>query len=321
MIPQETLLVKILKLALSLVPDLSFTKRVGRPFVYKPRVVICCFLVMVAKRLSVRGLHSFLTNADDMQAVQVCSVIPFPKGNIPTRRTFDRRLKASMKAVQYSMLSIVLFLVGKFHLGISHLAVDNRMFAAFGAIWHRKDQKRGVMPEKLRNVDQTAGWGISHYRGWVYGHGLDVFVTTGKIVLPVLAFARSLLIRGNTAIKQFGRMLPKVNRGSVVADSEYDDSELALLCKRTGRTLFAPGKQNQKTWKANSLYKKRKITIEPFFERFLLAFPMRGKLDRKGPQAWPYLVTCCFLYQLMVTYNLIHHAGNPMEVTHLIRML
>lgn len=321
MIPQETLLVKILKLVLSVVSDRCFTKRVGRPFVYKPRVVICCFLVMMAKRLSVRGLHALLINNQDMQSVQIRETIPFPKGKIPTRRTFDRRLKTSMKALQYSMLSTVLFLVRKFHLGISHLAVDNRMFEAFGAIWHRKDQKQGTIPDKLRNVDQTAGWGISHYRGWVYGHGLDVFVTTGKIVMPVLASARSLVIRGNTAIKQFGSMLPKAERGSVVADSEYDDAELALLFAATGRKLFAPGKKNQKIWKANRLYKKRKITIEPFFERFLLAFPMRGKLDRKGPQAWPCLVTCCFLYQLMVTYNLIHHAGNPMEVTHLIRML
>ena len=321
MIPQETLLVKILKLVQSLVPDPCFTKRVGRPFVYKPRVVICCFLVMVAKRLSVRGLHALLINNQDMGAVQIRETIPFPKGKIPTRRTFDRRLKTSMKTLQYSMLSIVLFLVGKFHLGIAHPAMDNRMFAAFGPIWHRKDQRKGIIPEKLRNVDQTAGWGISHYRGWVFGHGLDVFVTTGRIILPVLAFARSLLIRGNTAIKQFGTMLPRVEKGSIVADSEYDDSELTMLFKLTGRKLFAPGKKNQKTWKANSLYKKRKITIEPFFERFLLAFPMRGKLDRKGPQAWPCLVTCCLLYQLMVTYNLIHHGRNPMEVTHLIRML
>lgn len=321
MIPQETLLVKILKPVQSLVPDSCFTKRVGRPFVYKPRVVICCFLVMVAKRLSVRGLHALLINNQDMGAVQIRETIPFPKGKIPTRRTFDRRLKTSMKTLQYSMLSIVLFLVGKFHLGIAHLAMDNRMFAAFGPIWHRKDQRKGIIPEKLRNVDQTAGWGISHYRGWVFGHGLDVFVTTGRIILPVLAFARSLLIRGNTAIKQFGTMLPRVEKGSIVADSEYDDSELTMLFKLTGRKLFAPGKKNQKTWKANSLYKKRKITIEPFFERFLLAFPMRGKLDRKGPQAWPCLVTCCLLYQLMVTYNLIHHGRNPMEVTHLIRML
>jgi len=320
-IPQETLLVKILKPVQSLVPDSCFTKRVGRPFVYKPRVVICCFLVMVAKRLSVRGLHALLINNQDMGAVQIRETIPFPKGKIPTRRTFDRRLKTSMKTLQYSMLSIVLFLVGKFHLGIAHLAMDNRMFAAFGPIWHRKDQRKGIIPEKLRNVDQTAGWGISHYRGWVFGHGLDVFVTTGRIILPVLAFARSLLIRGNTAIKQFGTMLPRVEKGSIVADSEYDDSELTMLFKLTGRKLFAPGKKNQKTWKANSLYKKRKITIEPFFERFLLAFPMRGKLDRKGPQAWPCLVTCCLLYQLMVTYNLIHHGRNPMEVTHLIRML
>lgn len=276
---------------------------------------------MVAKRLSVRGLHALLVSHKDLQAIQIRDTIPFPKGKIPTRRTFDRRLKTSMKALQYFMLAVISFLVRKFHLGIANLAIDNRMFEAFGAIWHRKDQKGGIIREKLRNVDRTAGWGISHYRGWVFGHALDVFVTTGKIVMPILAFARSLLIRGNSAAKQFGKMLPKAKRGSVVADSEYDDSELAMLFEATGRKLFAPGKRNQKEWKANSRYKKRKITIEPFFERFLLAFPIRGKLDRKGPQAWPYLVTCCFLYQLMVTYNLMHHVENPMEVTHLIRML
>lgn len=321
MIPQETLLVKMLKLILRIVPDLSFTKRVGRPFVYKPRVVICCFLVMVARKLSVRGLYTFLTNKEDSQSVQIRETIPFPKGKIPTRRTFDRRLKTSMEALQYSMLSVVFFLMKHVHLGISHLAVDNRMFEAFGAIWHRKDQKKGIIPEKLRNVDQTAGWGISHYRGWIYGHALEVFVTTGKIVLPVVAFARSLLIRGNTAAKQFGKMLPKVKRGSVVADSEYADVALAELFENTGRTLFAPGKHDQKGWRTNNRYKKRKVTVEPFFERFLLAFPIRGKLDRKGPQAWPYLVLCCLLYQLMVTYNLLHRVQNPMEVTHLIRML
>ncbi|TAL59508.1 MAG: hypothetical protein EPN88_17210 [Bacteroidetes bacterium] len=312
---------KILKLVLSVVPDLSFTKRVGRPFVYKPRVVICCFLVMVAKRLSVRGLHALLTNKEDLLAVQIRKTIPFPKEKIPTRRTFDRRLKTSMKALQYSMVAVVLFAVKHFHLGIAHLAVDNRMFEAFGAIWHRKYQEKGIIPDKLRNVDRTAGWGISHYRGWVYGHALEVFVTTGRIVFPVVAFARSLLTRGNTAVKQFGKLLPRVKRGSVVADSEYADDELALLLGSSGRKLFAPDKRNQKAWKANRRYKKRKITIEPFFERLLLAFPIRGKLDRKGPQAWPYLVLCCLLYQLMVTYNLMHHAGNPMEVTHLIRML
>ena len=219
------------------------------------------------------------------------------------------------------MIFVTLYVVKHFGIGIARLALDNRMFQAFGNVWHRKNQKTGVVPEKLRNVDTTAGWGISAYRGWIYGHAVEVFVTTGAFVFPVLAFARSLVIRGNTATKQFAYLLPKVQKGVVAADSEYCDDELDQLLQETGRTLHAPSKYYAQNIPKSKTYQKRKITVEPFYERFLLAFALRGKLDRKGPQAWPYLVTCCLFYQLMVVHNLITNAQNPVEVTHLIRML
>ena len=93
MITQDLLLVKILKLIILVLPEIKLPKRVGSPYTYSPKVLACCFVVMVAKRLSVRGLHSFLTNEDDYQAIAVRQVIPFPDNHIPDRRTFDRRLK------------------------------------------------------------------------------------------------------------------------------------------------------------------------------------------------------------------------------------
>jgi len=321
MIAQELLLVKIIKIVLYVLPEITLPSKVGRPYVYSPQILMCCFLIMVAKKLSIRGLHSFLVNTEDYQSIIIRLTIPFPEEKIPNRRTFDRRLTRWQLSAQLYMLSAVCYLVEKFKLGISRVSLDNRMFSAFGSIWHRKDQIQGIIPDNLRNVDITAGWGVSAYRKWIFGHALDVFVTTGKLVVPVLAFSRSLVIRGNTAVKRFIGLLPKVKKGVIAADSEYDDSNLEKLAKLTGRSLHTPSKRKPEEIPKSKTYQKRKVTVEPFFERFLLAFVLRGKLDRKGSHAWSYLVTCCFLYQLMVIYNLTTNKINPLEVTHLIRML
>jgi hypothetical protein len=319
-IPQDLLLVKILKIMVDVLPVISLPPRVGRPYVYQPVVLVCCILVMLAKHLSVRGLYQFLT-CNEAQAVAVRAVIPFPDGKIPSRRTFDRRLIQAVLSLQLYMVAATTLMVNKFHIGIARLSLDNRMFEAVGAIWHRKHQKAGIIPDKLRNVDTTAGWGKSHYRGWVFGHGLDVFVTTGKLVVPVLAVSRSLTIRGNTAAKQITHLLPQVIRGVVSADSEYEDSVLTHKIRDTGRSLHVSSKNHPDQIPTSRTYQRRKVTVEPFFERFLLAFIARGKLDRKGPQAWPHLVGCCLLYQLMVIHNLAEGATNPIAVTHLIRIL
>lgn len=321
MIPQDLLLVKILKIVLNILPEIKLPRKVGRPFVYSIKVIVCCLLVMAAKKLSVRGLYAFLTSKEDYQAEEIRKTIPFPGGSIPNRRTFNRRFKRSMLAIQKYMLSAVLLLVKRLGLGIARLSLDNRMFAAYGGIWHRKDQVKGIIPDKVRNIDPTAGWGVSAYRGWVFGHALDVFVTTGKLVIPVIALGRSLVIRGNTAVKTITCLLPKVKKGIVSADSEYYDQDLNDLLQKTGRSLYSPSKRNPKLTPKSVTYDRRKKTVEPFYERFLLAFNARGKLDRKGPDAWPYLVACCFLYQLMVIYNVLASKPNPLEVTHLICLL
>lgn len=321
MIPQDLLLVKLLKLILFVLPPIKLPKKVGRPLVYSPAVIICCFVVMVSKRLSVRGLHQLLVNPPDLLAQQVRQKIPFPDGLVPHRRTFDRRLKQLPLSVQLYMLSLSQVLVNQFKLGVARLSLDNRMFPAVGAIWHKKDQKQGKIPKGLRNVDTTAGWGYSHYRGWIFGHALELIVTTGKLVVPVLALGRSLKTRGNVVVKNLVCWLPPVKKGVLAADSEYADKALADLVRQTGRSLHAPSKRQPNQTPTSVTYHKRKVTVEPCFERLLLAFTNRGKLEHKGPQAWPYLMLIVFIYQLMVLHNLMEGSTNPLKVTHLIRIL
>lgn len=310
-----------MRIVLYMIPEIKLPVRRGRPYVYLPSVIMCCFLVMVAKKLTIRGLYAFLTLTDDYQAVMVRTIIPFPDGTIPNRRTFDRRLKNWQYSVHLYMIALVYLLIKRFRLAVARLSFDNRMFEAVGALWHMKDLTANRIPEGLRNVDKSAGWGVSHYRGWVFGHALEVIVTTGKLVIPLLAFSHSLRTRGNTVIGHIVRLLPRVKKGVIAGDSEYFDQKLGRMVEATGRNLHAPSKQNPKQTPKSQTYKRRKTTVEPYFERFLQAFVLRGKLDRKGPNAWGYLVTCCFLYQLMVFYNLLNHTSNPLQVTHLIRIL
>jgi len=269
----------------------------------------------------VRNLHSALCNPTDDLWLAIRDTIPFPDDKIPSRRTFDRRLKGFQLSAQIYMQVATQYAVEEFRLGIARLALDNRMFEACGAIWHRKHQKLNIIPKGLRNVDRTAGWGISKYRGWVFGHGLDVFVTTGKCVWPVLAVGRSLKKKGNTVVKSIVQMLPKVKKGVVSADSEYEDQVLARCLSFTGRSLHTPSKRDPSNVPSSETYRRRKFTVEPFYERFLMAFNARGKLTRKGKAAHSCLVICCFVYQLMVLHNLLEGKCNPMEVTHLIHML
>lgn len=94
--------------------------------------------------------------------------------------------------------------------GLSRLTLDRRMFAALGKLWHSKDQKKGVIPKGLRNMDKDASWSKPYYRGWVYGHGLDVMVSIGKLALPILASVCSLGTHGNQIAKGPVKLLPKV---------------------------------------------------------------------------------------------------------------
>jgi len=214
-----------------------------------------------------------------------------------------------------------LFLAKKGIIGLARLTADNRMFPACGGVWHSKDQKKGIIPKGLRNIDKLAGWGVSAYRSWVFGHGLDVIVTTGKVVVPVLAIARSLTIRGNTALKQIVCLLPRVKRDSLGTDCEYEDQELKRLLKLTGRTLHVPPKKYPTNVPRTKTYRKRKTTVEPFFERFLLALLARGKLPFKGKQAWGWLMVATLLYQIGVIYQILNLQPHPMRVTHLIHTL
>jgi len=274
---------------------------------------------MVAKNLSVRALYDFLIR-DDPDACEIRDTIAFPEHTIPNRRTFDRRLaKWKESAFLYIQQATFWFMLHKL-IGIARLAVDRKMIASFGKLWHAKDKNAGRIPPKVRNIDRTASWQKSRYCGWVFGHGLDVFVTIGKLVIPVIASASSLCIHENVVARELVKKLPFVQKGTLGADSAYEDQELAKDAFQTGRILKAAARRGMIP--TGKTYKRRKVTVEPFFERLMLAFPqLRYKLPLKGEQrVVGYLLTAIFAYQCAVILNILTKKP-PLEVTHFLHFL
>ncbi|CAN5892083.1 hypothetical protein BH23THE1_BH23THE1_33080 [soil metagenome] len=69
-------------------------RRRGRPYVYSPIVILRCFIVRVWFRLdSNRSLHHFLC-LDLPYNRKILKVCGLSLSYLPSRRTFDRRLKA-----------------------------------------------------------------------------------------------------------------------------------------------------------------------------------------------------------------------------------
>lgn len=281
--------------------------------------MMCCFVIMVAKGFSVRALWEYLLR-DDLDAVMIREVIEFPEGKIPNRRTFDRRLSQWSYSAYIYIEAATEWFVFKRLIGIARVALDRRMFNALGKLWHSKDQKKGIIPRGLRNVDKDASWSKSHYRGWVFGHGLDVAVSVGKLVLPILALVCSLKIHENQTAKSMVKRLPKVIKGLILGDNAYQDQGFETEVILTGRSLKAAGRKGKIP--KGKAYHRRKVTVEPFFERLLLAFPhLRYKLPVKGEvKVAGYLLTAVFLYQVAVIFNVVTKKP-PLEVTRLIQFL
>lgn len=316
---QKLPLVKMLLLIKKFLPEPSMPKRRGRPFVYSLSVMMCCFAIMVTKNLSLRGLHAFLVR-DDPDAKSIRETIQFPDNHIPNRRTFGRRLAQWQESARAYIACITVWFIEKKLVGIARLSLDRKMFQAFGKLWHSKDKKAGVIPKGVRNIDTTASWQKSYYRGWVYGHGLDVFVTIGKLVLPILAHVSTLALHENKIAQQIATQLFSVKKGSVGADSTYQDQELAKKLSKTGRSLKAATRKGQLP--RGKTYQRRKVTVEPFFERLLQAFPhLRYHLPLQGEaRVAGYLLTAVFAYQCAVMLNILEKKP-PLEVTHFFHFL
>ena len=106
--------------------------------------------------------------------------------SIPSRRTFDRRLKTISTDIKQRISTMGYLFVAEDIIDLSIDAVDSTLLKAKGPVWHTSSMKKGVVPGP--GIDMDARWSYSHTKGWIFGYKLHLASTTvGNIIVPITA--------------------------------------------------------------------------------------------------------------------------------------
>src|SRR3954451_13192756 len=197
----------------------------GRPYVYTPTVILRCFIVRIWFRLdSNNGLHTFLdTDCQyNRKLVLACGLI-----TIPSRRTFDRRLKTISKDIKERISTMGYLFVVEGLVDLSITAIDSTLLKAKGPVWHKSSMEKGELPRS--GIDTGARWGYSHTKGWVFGYKLHLTSTTGKLIVPLTADVTTANISDNqmcVPLTSSSLVFSLSSLGYIIADPGYDDKKL-----------------------------------------------------------------------------------------------
>jgi hypothetical protein len=169
--------------------------------------------------------------------------------SIPSRRTFDRRLKTMSTDIKQriSTMGYLFAAEGIVMVDDDHsiaTAVDSTLMKAKGSIWHKSSMKKGIIP--CSGIDTDARWGYSHTKGWLFGYKLHLTCTAAidKIVVPLTADVTTANVPDNKMYipltsSSLVFSLPYVLY--MIADPGYDAKKLYGYSKKTlGMDLVCP---------------------------------------------------------------------------------
>ena len=197
---------------------------------------IRCFIVRIWFRTdSNNALHIFL-NLDcqyNHKLALACGLV-----SIPSRRTFDRRLKAISTDVKERISTMGYLFAAEGMADPSIAAVDSTMIKAKGSVWHKSSMEKGIVP--CPGIDTDARWGYSHTKGWIFGYKLHLTCTADDLVVPLTADVTTANVPDN-------KMYVPLTSSSLVfslpyvlymiADPGYDDKNLYKYSKSIGNRL------------------------------------------------------------------------------------
>jgi hypothetical protein len=109
-------------------------------------------------------------------------------GRFPSKRTFQRRLKALPEKLPEQIGALGRHLVEVLKPWESRgraVALDSTTLQAKGGVWHKKDKEADKVPHS--SIDTEAGWTKSGWHGWVYGWKLHLAITVSSVWIPLSA--------------------------------------------------------------------------------------------------------------------------------------
>lgn len=177
---------------------------------------------------------------------------------LPSRRTFDRRLKATSTDIKERIAAMGNLFVSEGLVKPCILAIDSTPLKANkGHVWHVSSMKEGVLPHS--GIDTDARWGFSHTGGRVSGYKLHMVCSTdSSVVVPLTADVTA----ANTPDNQVYPGLTSSSSSSssstlsseaikkthfMVADPGYDDQSPYDLSMSMGFEIVCPVRRYKNT--------------------------------------------------------------------------
>jgi hypothetical protein len=220
----------------------------GRPYVYSPTIILRCFIVGLWFKIdSNNALHIFL-NLDcqyNRKLVIACGLV-----SIPSRRTFDRRLKTISTDIKGRISTMGNLFIVDCMVDPPITATDSTLIKTKGSVWHKLSMKKGVVPRSGINID--ARWGYSHTKGWILEYKLhltsSIATTAWEIIIPLTAEDVT-----TAKVPDNKTYIPLTYSSSssffslplvcyMVADPGYDDTKLYEYSKSIGNGSGLSGK-------------------------------------------------------------------------------
>ncbi len=308
MVPEPSLLVALVELVDRLPEPAAARPRRGRPAVYSDRLFLKALVIMIVRRLP--KVHLLLTVLDEPTAeMQRLRALLTEQGRYPTRRTWERRLRALPDTLPAQIGCLGRYLVE--HLqpwgdGSYVAAMDSTLLRALGGVWHKKHREAGIVPHT--SIDTEAGWSKSGWHGWVYGWKLHLVTTVADVWIPLAAELTPANVADNEHALRLLPELPPPLRW-LLGDTSYNDPALHAACAAQGRWLVTSQRGPYPHTDAGVevrrvFHQLRSHAIENFNGQFKGIFECLGQVPTRGRCATQrYVLGAVWVYQLLLLYR------------------
>jgi len=309
MIDQDSVLVQLIRLIDRIpTPPTPSRRSRGRPIFYSERLFLKALVIMIVRRLHKVGELLAVLREDTPQMQEVRRLLS-EGGRFPSKRTFQRRLKALPDSLPEQIGALGRHLVEVLNPWESRgraVAIDSTVLQAKGGVWHKKDREAGTVPHS--SIDTEAGWTKSGWHGWVYGWKLHVAICVCEVWIPLSARLTPANSADNEVAPHLIEQLPDEAR-FVLGDIHYNAPNVREACQSTQRFLVASKRGAYPHTDAGVevrriFHKLRSLANENFNEHFKAIFEVHGQVPTKGLiNTQRFALGAVLVYQLALLYR------------------
>ena len=192
---------------------------------YSDRLFLKALVIMIVRHLhNVHELLSVLAQPTaEMRRLreELCE-----QGRFPTRRTWERRLKAIPDTLPAQIGCLGRHLLDLIQPWVTcgrAIAIDSTLLRSRGGVWHQKHREQGEIPHT--SIDTEAHWTKSGWHGWVYGWKLHVVSVVAAVWFPIAAVLTPANIADSEPAPHLLREVPAEVR-FVLGDRHYNTPDL-----------------------------------------------------------------------------------------------